>query len=78
LEINRVNQGVSQLDFFISLPLGVHLFCVAKINRTKQKASPCLPYGFPALLDEFGHGGNSLRSNSRPVYPNSSAMLGAA
>jgi hypothetical protein len=32
---------------------GVHLFCVAKINRTKQKASPCLPFGFPRVEKLF-------------------------
>jgi len=47
-------------------------------KRTKQKDSPCLPCGFPALLDLVGHDGNSLRSNSRHADPTSSAMLGFA
>jgi len=47
-------------------------------KRTKQKVSPCLPCGFPVLLDLVGHDGNSLRSNSRQADPTSSAMLGFA
>jgi len=34
-----INQGVSQLDFHLSLPRGVHFFCVAKRNRTKENAT---------------------------------------
>jgi len=73
---NETQQSVTFSSFFAAS--GRSFILLAQNKRTKQKGSPCLPCGFPVLLNLVGHDGNSLRSNSRHADPTSSAMLGYA
>jgi hypothetical protein len=57
-----------------TLQLGVHFFCVAKRNRTKEKAT--LIACFPKTKRFDGVDENSLRSNTHPLIPPNSLVFG--
>jgi len=58
----------------LSLPLGVHFFCVAKRNRTKEKAT--LIALLPKTKLSGGVGEYSLRSDTRLLHPPNSLVFG--
>tara|TARA_R110000851_G_scaffold211994_1_gene364650 strand:+ start:2436 stop:2639 length:204 start_codon:yes stop_codon:yes gene_type:complete len=62
----------------LSLPLGVHLFCLPKINEPNKRAAHARPAGTLRFSIWSGMTEKSLRSNSRHADPTSSAMLGFA
>jgi hypothetical protein len=50
-----------------SLPLGVHLFCLPKINEPNKRAAHARPAGSLRFSISLEHDENSLRSNTRHV-----------
>jgi len=58
----------------LSLPLGIHFFCVAKRNRTKENAT--LIALLPKIKLSGGVGKTRYRSNTCPLIPPNSLIFG--